>query len=264
MTGALPTIAPDDDNGPTDDTDPTDNSDPNTNPDTDVDPDEPPEDEDAKIIDETFDIYATDNSLANVEFVSLDFSVEGPLADIDPEKRTGKLSVGSVNFDVTAARATGDLDLGPLADVDLTGNFKTVNFNGTLGADGTLDGRKSKGSIQIAGGAEAMAFDGKVSIDVTITPKSVADTFGGIYNTVIDPAVDFFAGQDVPGVPEAPDSWNKGLAISGYLEGGFGASAKGHFGLEVGKGTKNRVAGGGKFGAGPVGGAGGSIGLVWE
>lgn len=212
-------------------------------------------------INESFDLVATKNPRINAEVASFDLKANAPAASIETEKSKAGASAGKLDLDVTALRATVDFGVTELADVSLEGNVKAVNANAALAGSAEFNGKKSKLDVKVSAGAEAMALDGKASIDVSLTPKAFADTVTGAYNEHIDPLVDKVAGYDVPDLPEAPDSWDKGVALSGYVEGGFGASAKGHFGLEVGKGTKNKVSGGGRLGAGLVIGAGGSLGF---
>ena len=212
-------------------------------------------------INESFDLVATKNPHFNAEVASFDLKAKAPAASIDTEKSKASASAGKLDLDVTALRATVDFGVTELADVSLVGNVKTVNANATLAGSVELNGSNSQLDAKASAGAEAMALDGKASIDVSLTPKAFADTITGVYNDHIDPLIDKVAGYDIPDLPEAPDSWDKGVALSGYVEGGFGASAKGHFGLEAGRGTKNKISGGGKLGAGPVFGFGGSVGL---
>ena len=74
---------------------------------------------------------------------------------------------------------------------------------------------KSSGMSAVAGaGAEAMVVDGRVGGNISVTPKTVGDALGSVYNQVIDPVVDFVAGRDVPGIPEVPEAFDHGITES--------------------------------------------------
>ena len=160
-----------------------------------------------------------------------------------------------VNADATALNLETTVG-GDLANVDLRATAGTVNAHAKLEVSAQAKGKSSGMSAVAGAGAEAMVVDGRVGGNISVTPKTVGDALGSVYNQVIDPVVDFVAGRDVPGIPEVPEAFDHGITASGYIEGGFGASAKLNGNISLGNGDGFKVGAGGKLGLGLVGGQG--------
>lgn len=190
---------------------------------------------------------------ANAEYTA-------PHRNLDNEKSQYNAGVG-VKVDATFARLTSTTSATPAINVSTSITLGTVNANAELSGNAEFKGLKSNVSGKASVGAEAMAIDGKLSGEISITPKTVGDTFGGMYNTFIDPMVDWVAGKDVAGIPEAPDSWDHGPTVAGHIVSGYGASAKWSGGLDIGNGQGVKLGFSWKLGVGPVIGQGFSIGV---
>lgn len=180
---------------------------------------------------------------------------KAPEGSLDTEKAKAGASA-KLSGEVTVADAS--VKLGPL-----TGKATLGTVNAHLGgeAKGEYKGLKTSASLSGSGGAEAMAINGRVDAEVSITPKTVGDAVGGAYNTYVDPVVDTLAGRDMPEIPAVPDSWDHGVVLSGHVEGGYGAAAKIGFTAEIGNGKGVKIGGRIKGGIGPVGGLGGTVGV---
>lgn len=205
-------------------------------------------------------VYSNEDKSVNVGRAKGDYTA--PNTDLDTEKSKASASVG-LSGELTLADAKGDVAIGDLAQVDGKVTVGTVNAHATLEAKGEFKGLKSSATLKGSIGAEAMAVDAKVAAELSITPKTVGDTLGGLYNSYVDPVVDYVAGTDVPGIPEVPDSWDHGVVVGGYVEGGYGVAGKAHAGLELGNGKGLRGSAGlkGNIAPGVVVGAGATFGL---
>ena len=196
------------------------------------------------------------NEAKSVTLLSAEAAYTAPHAGVNTENLKASAGFG-VNADATALNLETTVG-GDLANVDLRATAGTVNAHAKLEVSAQAKGKSSGMSAVAGAGAEAMVVDGRVGGNISVTPKTVGDALGSVYNQVIDPVVDFVAGRDVPGIPEAFDH---GITASGYIEGGFGASAKLNGNISLGNGDGFKVGAGGKLGLGLVGGAGASVGV---
>jgi hypothetical protein len=178
-----------------------------------------------------------------------------------------KMKVGGsagLSGELTLFDGNPELSIGKIGEVDARFRLGTVNANANIEGQIKWDLLKPKelgASLKGSLGAETLMGDTRYNMDISITPKSVGDTLGGIYNKYIDPIVDYVSNQDVPGIPEIPDEYDHGISASGHFSTGFGASAKLGGELEVGNGKGFKVGVKGKAGLGPVAGAGFTLGV---
>ncbi len=204
-------------------------------------------------------IYSNQDKSVNVGRVKADYTA--PNAGIETEKLKASASVG-VSGEITVADAQTKLGIGAdLASVTGKTTVGTINGHLTGEAKGEFNGLKSNLTLSGSAGAEAMAIDARIGGEISITPKTVGDTLGGLYNSYVDPVVDYMAGRDVAGIPAVPDSFDHGVAIAGHVEGGYGASAKIGGAAELGNGKGAKIGGNFKVGLGPVFGAGLTFGV---
>ena len=179
--------------------------------------------------------------------------------DLTEHLKEGIVDVG-ISGELTEVQIQQKVVDGP-ATVELTGTLNTVNVEASAKIDGNYDDKKVEIGAKVGG--EAMVLNGKIDGEIRITPKTIGDTISSIYNNNVDPVVDAIAGRDVSGIPAVPDSWDKGVIVSGHVEGGLGAA------LKIGVGTARdrsnlSLEGKGKAGLGLVGGFGGKIKFTWE
>jgi hypothetical protein len=165
-------------------------------------------------------------------------------------------SIG-ISGEVNIGDAKTEIDIGSLGQADGKVTVGTINTHGKIEAKAEIKGfTDTSASLKASAGAEAMAIDGHAGFEVSITPKTIDDTLGGLYNRYVDPVVDYVAGQDILEIPQAPDSLDHGLVIGGHVDGGYGASLKASAGFEMGDGKGVKVSGSFKAVLDPVVGAG--------
>ena len=199
-------------------------------------------------------ICSTPDKSVNIGHVKAEYSA--PDAGLDTEKSKAHASVG-VSGEINIGDAKTEIGLGSLGQIDGKVTVGTINAHGKIEAKAEIKGlTDTSASLKASAGAEAMAIDGHAGFEVSLTPKTVGDTLGGLYNSYVDPVVDYVAGRDIPEIPEVPDSFDHGLVIGGHVDGGYGASLKGSAGIEIGDGRGVKVSGSFKAGLGPVVGAG--------
>lgn len=199
-------------------------------------------------------ICSTQDKSVNIGHVKAEYSA--PDADLNTEKAKAHASVG-LSGEINIADAKTEIGLGSLGQIDGKVTAGTINAHGKIEAKAEIKGlTDTSASLKASAGAEAMAIDGHAGFEVSITPKTVGDTLGGLYNSYVDPVVDYVAGRDVPEIPEVPDNFDHGIVIGGHIDGGYGASLKGSAGIEIGDGNGVKVSGSFKAGLGPVVGAG--------
>jgi len=188
---------------------------------------------------------------------SASFEASAPGVSVDREAGKAKASLGSIAVDVTALQAQSNIELGPVA-IDGTVTVGTINAQAEAGIKGSLAERSV--TAKAAVGAEAMAIEATVKGEISITGKTIADTLGGVYNQVVDPVVDYIAGEDMPDIPEAPASWDHGITLGGHVTGGWGASAKTSAGASFSPTNGAKIGVSGKLGWGPTVGLGITLG----
>ena len=74
--------------------------------------------------------------------------------------------------------------------------------------------------------AEALALEVGVGVDIALNPKALIDSLGSVYEHTIDTVVDWVAGRDLPGMPTAPDRWDRALIFSIRATAGWGVAAQ--------------------------------------
>jgi hypothetical protein len=206
-------------------------------------------------------LYANQSKSVQAGHAKFEYTV--PNADFSSEKLKGNTS-GGVSGELTALEISPELKIGEIGKFEPSWKVGTVNAHAKFETKAQLDvlnlsnsELSAKGSV----GAEAMAWNARYSVDVSITPKTVGDTLSGFYNDMIDPVVDYIAGQDVPEIPPTPDYLDHGIVFGGHAASGLGISGKVGGGLEIGDGKLFKGSFHVKGGIGAVIGFGATLGL---
>ncbi len=200
--------------------------------------------------------YQTDDGSITLGSASIEASPPGK--SVNPETGMTNFTLISIAVDATAFQAQHNIDLGPAA---ISGNVTvgTVNAQLEFSAAGSI--AKRSAAAKAALGAEAMAREATVTGEVSITGKTIADTVSGVYNQFVDPVVDYIAGEDVPGLPAAPASWDHGITLGGHITAGWGASAKASIGASFSPANGAKIGVSIKHGLGPTVGYGVTLGI---
>jgi hypothetical protein len=191
----------------------------------------------------SFDKSLYSNEGKSIRVGHLDFDYKAPINELDTEKLKLSASLGSVSGEITALDLNPSFELGDIAKADARYRIGTINAHANGEVKFQIDGlnlNKSGFSAKASTGAEAMVWDAKYSIDLNITPKSIGDALGGVYNNYVDPFVDALSGEDIPEIPLVPDYLDHGVVFSGHASIGSGISGKlgGEFNMGNGKPTK--------------------------
>lgn len=101
---------------------------------------------------------------------------------------------------------------------------------GTVNAHTSAEYRKSisNNSMEISAstGAEAIAFETTVGMNLTLSAKPVNDLWRTIYDRAFDPVIDLIARQDVPNIPSPFAALDGSLTVSGKISSGWGSALK--------------------------------------
>lgn len=131
------------------------------------------------------------------------------------------ITLGGIAVSATALEGQMQQSTGPAS---INAKVTVGSLEAQASAEFSKDAKNDDVDISVSVGAEAIAFETTVGIDLTLSSAPINNLWRNVYKHTIDPAVDFIVGKDVPEVPSPLATLNGSLLVSGKLSSGWGSA----------------------------------------